>query len=80
MENGQPADVPSPEDTPDQMEDTGEEYDVEAIVDTKLKNGKRFYLVKWDGYPESEKTWEPEHHLRNVRHLIRRYLRDTPAK
>jgi hypothetical protein len=31
------------------------EYDVEAILDRK---GKKF-LIKWQGYPESEATWEP---------------------
>lgn len=31
------------------------EYDVEAILDRK---GKKF-LIKWQGYPASEATWEP---------------------
>ncbi|GAA5944073.1 hypothetical protein JCM1841_001868 [Sporobolomyces salmonicolor] len=39
-----------------------EEYEVERIVDEKGKGVRRF-LVKWEGYPESENSWEP---LKNV--------------
>ncbi len=28
-------------------------YNVEQIVDKKKKNGKTFYLIKWEGYPDS---------------------------
>ncbi|RFU23844.1 hypothetical protein B7463_g12494, partial [Scytalidium lignicola] len=54
-----------------------EEYQVEAIVDSKLKDGKRHYLVKWAGYPKSENTWEPESHLTKVRAMIKQFRRDN---
>jgi hypothetical protein len=31
-------------------------YDVEDIVDFKVKNGQKFYLIKWLGYKDSENT------------------------
>lgn len=39
--------------------DPDDYYNVERIIDTKLLNDKRFYLIKWEGCPVSESTWEP---------------------
>ena len=43
------------------------EYEVEDVIEMKfVKNGrnkKKFYLVKWAGYPSSANTWEPEENL-----------------
>jgi hypothetical protein len=33
-------------------------YQVEEILDSKLENGQRKYLVKWAGYDSTENTWE----------------------
>lgn len=43
-----------------------EEWVVETIVNAKIERGKVKYQIKWEGYPESENTWEP---LSNVRHM-----------
>lgn len=40
-----------------------EEYTVEKILDKRLRGGKTEYLIKWEGYPDSENTWEPEDNL-----------------
>lgn len=34
-------------------------YTVEHIVDKKKEGLKTFYLVKWEGFPHSQNTWEP---------------------
>merc|ERR1711953_1076838 len=43
------------------------EYNVEKIISQKeeIVNGrrKRMFLVKWEGYAQSESTWEPEENL-----------------
>ncbi|KRX02661.1 Chromo domain protein [Pseudocohnilembus persalinus] len=40
-----------------------EEYVVESIIQDKIIKKKKYFLVKWEGYPESENTWEPEGNL-----------------
>lgn len=38
-------------------------YEVEKLVDHKMKKGVRFYLVRWKGYNEQDDTWEKESNL-----------------
>lgn len=42
---------------------------VEKLMQYKLVNGKKYFLVKWQG--SSVKTWEPEEHINDE--LIRQY-------
>lgn len=41
----------------------GEYYKVEKILKYKIKNGKRFYFIKWKNFPPSDNSWEPEENL-----------------
>jgi hypothetical protein len=34
-----------------------ERYRVEKVIRTRIKQGKKQYLVKWLGYPESANSW-----------------------
>ena len=47
-------------------------YMIEEILKTKVKRKKRYFLVKWEGYPHSENTWEPEENLDSK--LVKQFL------
>ncbi|ORD99830.1 HP1 [Hepatospora eriocheir] len=38
-------------------------YEVEKILDDRINNNKKQYLIKWLGYPLDECTWEYEENL-----------------
>jgi hypothetical protein len=38
-------------------------YEVELILDSRVRRKKREYLVKWKGFPFYDSTWEPSEHL-----------------
>lgn len=49
---------------PCNMDDKVQEtYDVEDILDHRMRDGKTEYFVKWLGYPSNQNTWEPENHF-----------------
>lgn len=50
-------------------EDNGE-WTVKAIVDSKRKAGKQWYLVQWEGWPEEYTSWEPEENCAHARNAI----------
>merc|ERR1711890_113210 len=38
-------------------------YDIEEIVESRFKAGKKEYLIKWKGYGPEENTWEVEENI-----------------
>ena len=40
-----------------------EVFRVEKILKTKKVKGKKYYLIKWRGYPDSFNSWEPEENV-----------------
>jgi chromobox protein 1 len=48
-------------------------YEVEAIRAVRTVKGKKEYFVKWEGYPESQNTWEPYSHLKSVKDMVREF-------
>lgn len=54
------------------QEDT---YIVEEVIDKRIHKGKPEYFVKWEGFPSSQNTWEPKHHLNNCLDMIEEFER-----
>ena len=41
------------------------EYEVEKVIDDRIRKGKQEFLVKWKGYSADENTWEPYNNLKD---------------
>ena len=59
--------------------DEEEEYEVEEILDSAIRNGKFKYYVKWKGYSDAECSWEPEENVKNAPDLVRKFHRKNPG-
>ena len=55
------------------------EYEVEEVLDSRLKWGKLEYLVKWSGYMDDYNTWEPELNLDNSKEAINDFHKMNPS-
>ena len=55
------------------------EYEVEEILDSRLKRGKLEYLVKWSGYTDDYNTWEPEANCANSPDIIADFYKKNPS-
>ena len=51
-------------------ENRDNEWKVDHIMDSHLKNKKLKYLIYWKGYDDSDHTWEPKSNLRNAKDTI----------
>ena len=58
----------------------GPEYEVEAILDSKVIHNKLHYLVDWSRYSPNDRTWEPAENLNNAKETIIDFHRRYPDK
>jgi hypothetical protein len=57
-----------------------DEFEVEKVIAKKTKNGKLYYLIKWEGYSSAENTWEPIENLTNIGELIKDFELEEEEK
>ena len=53
-------------------------YHMDYIVNDRMKDGRRQYLIKWTGYPNSQNTWEDASAITD-RKILKRYQRKKSA-
>ena len=47
-----------------------QEWEVEQILDSRVKRGKLEYLVHWKGYMKEDDSWEPSDNLKNLKKVL----------
>jgi len=55
------------------------EYEVEKIMDSRLKCDKLEFLVKWSGYTNDYNAWEPEANCANSHDIIKEFYKSNPS-
>jgi len=60
--------------------DGDEEFEVSEILDSRIHRRRLEYLVHWQGYDVSERTWEPASNLENAPEMIQEFHRQYPRK
>ena len=73
--SGQPVSRPGPIHV---SEDRDEEYEVDAIIDSRIYKRQLQYLVHWKGYDESKRTWEPVSNLKNSPEIVEQFHKSHP--
>jgi len=58
-----------------------EEYEVEKVLDKRVKKGQVEYLVKWKNYDDpDDNTWEPADNLKEAKPTIDKFEKDLESK
>lgn len=54
-------------------------FEVDEIIGDKIKQNKKYYLVRWKGYGKDHDSWEPSRNL-NCKEVLRRYEQSKRKK
>lgn len=65
--------------TPPVIIESHNEYEVESVVDSHLRQGKLEFLIHWKGYTIEHDSWEPEVNLKNSKKYINEFYKRRPS-
>ena len=65
---------------PPDIVDDHEEYEVEKILDARMRRGKVQYLVKWKGYPDVDNLWISTESCQNAPEELENFYERFPTK
>ena len=60
--------------------DDHEEYEVERILDARMRHRKMQYLVKWKGYPDVDNLWISVDSCQNAQEELDDFYKRFPSK
>src|ERR1700730_17524423 len=63
---------------PPELIDDHEQYGVEEILKSRKRRHVIQYLVKWEGYPHEDNTWEPKKNLAQAPEAIKAFHKKNP--
>ncbi|KIL58196.1 hypothetical protein M378DRAFT_15702 [Amanita muscaria Koide BX008] len=72
---GQKADEPAPV----EINEKGESYEVERILDSRRHRGKLEFLVKWKGYTAEHNSFESEADVENAKARVKQFYKENPG-
>ena len=64
---------------PQILEEDGEQYEVEKVLDSRMVRGQQQYLIRWKGYTPEFDTWEPEANLKGAERKLKEFKEGTTA-
>ena len=65
----------------DLLPNRDDKWEVEAVVDSCVLDGRLQYLVKWKPTDQVwDDTWEPAHFARNAKAKVRKFHAENPEK
>ena len=59
--------------------DEEEEWEVEEVLDSRVKRGNLKYLVHWKGYTKEDDSWELSDNLKNSKKVVSDFHKTHPA-
>ncbi|KAK6495966.1 hypothetical protein TWF481_003011 [Arthrobotrys musiformis] len=62
----------------EELDDPEKEYEVESVEGSRVRQGRKEYLVNWKGYEDC--TWEPADNLKNAQLAIDEYRQRQPSR
>jgi hypothetical protein len=70
--------IPTPPEPIYLEEEDEPEYEVEEVLDSRIRWKRMEYLVKWKGYDAGHNSWEPAQNLEHAPQMVRQFHRRHP--